>query len=202
VPLSRQHVVEQLVRFRILYADERTYQITVTVTEESASATFASQATILEELLPSSVRGTPNQRFVSEVYRDMLGPWTVPVVVVPSPQSMEAVKSPAAFAVFVSLKVATGPLNEMPLGRVRVLALPDRLSDSATETLGRGHDSSLVEAGCGQNLLAAAALPGYNRTYFKRHETCRHTPSGGLNLRHGWLSGQPLAVARSFSAPS
>src|SRR5205823_4059948 len=62
------------------YTDESTgdifpnqaYTIRVTIHDDSANATAASSATILEELLPGGVRGTPTQRFVSETYRDLL----------------------------------------------------------------------------------------------------------------------------------
>src|SRR5262249_8196069 len=54
------------------YTDERTYPITVVITETGATATITTTANILEELLPDGSRGTPNQRFISEVYRDLL----------------------------------------------------------------------------------------------------------------------------------
>ncbi|HEV3446703.1 MAG TPA: DUF4214 domain-containing protein, partial [Gemmataceae bacterium] len=55
------------------YFDEQIYPITVTVIEDHFTTVIHTAATILEELLPDGTRGTPNQRFVSEVYRDMLG---------------------------------------------------------------------------------------------------------------------------------
>jgi uncharacterized repeat protein (TIGR01451 family) len=55
------------------YFDEHIYPVTVTVSEENVTTVIHTAATILEELLPDGTRGTPNQRFVSEVYRDMLG---------------------------------------------------------------------------------------------------------------------------------
>jgi len=55
------------------YQDERTYAIVVTVSDDSASATIGSQAVVQEELLPDGTRGTSDQRFISEVYRDLLG---------------------------------------------------------------------------------------------------------------------------------
>jgi hypothetical protein len=56
------------------YGDEHdNATLTVTVTDGSATATATSTASILEELLPDGTRGSPNQRFISEVYRDMLG---------------------------------------------------------------------------------------------------------------------------------
>jgi len=54
------------------YLDERTYPITINVADEAATATFTTSAQIAEELLPDGTRGTPNQRFVFEVYRDLL----------------------------------------------------------------------------------------------------------------------------------
>jgi hypothetical protein len=47
--------------------------ISVQVTDGTNSFTIATTATILEELLPNGTRGTPNERFISEVYRDLLG---------------------------------------------------------------------------------------------------------------------------------
>ncbi|TMQ35387.1 MAG: DUF4214 domain-containing protein [Planctomycetota bacterium] len=55
------------------YTDERTFAVSVNVTDDTAAATANTSAVILEELLPNGTRGTANQRFVSEVYRDMLG---------------------------------------------------------------------------------------------------------------------------------
>jgi len=55
------------------YSDEKTYSITVTVTDDSGSVTLNGTANIQEELLPGGTRGTADQRFLSEVYRDMLG---------------------------------------------------------------------------------------------------------------------------------
>src|SRR5207245_11351564 len=52
--------------------DEGTYPIPVTVTGGGASATFGTTATLLEEFLFDGTRGTPNQRFIFEVYRDLL----------------------------------------------------------------------------------------------------------------------------------
>src|SRR5207302_8193588 len=55
------------------YGDERTYPITVSVSDAFSSTTITTTATILEELLPDGTRGTADQRFISEVYRDLLG---------------------------------------------------------------------------------------------------------------------------------
>jgi len=54
------------------YSDEKSYSVTVRVVDAAASATIAVKATILEELLPGGTRGTADQRFISEVYRDLL----------------------------------------------------------------------------------------------------------------------------------
>jgi uncharacterized repeat protein (TIGR03803 family) len=54
------------------YTDERTYPISVVITGAGATATVGTTGRILEELLPDGTRGTPNQRFISEVYRDLL----------------------------------------------------------------------------------------------------------------------------------
>src|SRR5205823_6618755 len=55
------------------YTDERTYSISVVIQDDTNTVTANNTATILEELLPSGQRGTPSDRFVSEVYRDLLG---------------------------------------------------------------------------------------------------------------------------------
>jgi len=54
------------------YADERVYPVSVAISGDGLSATVTTQATILEELLPDGTRGTANQRFVMEIYRDVL----------------------------------------------------------------------------------------------------------------------------------
>lgn len=58
------------------YTEERTFPIEVVVRENgpegSPRATAIASAQILEELLPGDSRGTPNERFISEVYRDLL----------------------------------------------------------------------------------------------------------------------------------
>lgn len=61
-----------------MYTDENNYTVTVQIQDNGpgegagASATASTTATILEELLPDGSRGTPNQRFISELYRDLL----------------------------------------------------------------------------------------------------------------------------------
>ncbi|HEV3079466.1 MAG TPA: autotransporter-associated beta strand repeat-containing protein, partial [Gemmataceae bacterium] len=55
-----------------VYNDEGTFHVTVTVSEDNGSNSTTTTATILEELLPDGTRGTANQRFLSEVYRNML----------------------------------------------------------------------------------------------------------------------------------
>jgi hypothetical protein len=54
------------------YADERLYPVTAFVADGTASATIPTTANVREELLPDGTRGTPDQRFISEVYRDLL----------------------------------------------------------------------------------------------------------------------------------
>lgn len=56
------------------YLDEGQFTLRVQIADRSGdtAATQSSMMT-LEELLPGGVRGTANQRFVSELYRDMLG---------------------------------------------------------------------------------------------------------------------------------
>jgi hypothetical protein len=55
------------------YSDEGRFALTITVASASASTTIAASATILEELLAEGIRGTSDQRFINEVYRDVLG---------------------------------------------------------------------------------------------------------------------------------
>jgi hypothetical protein len=55
------------------YLDEGPFAVAVTITGPANSAPVGTTAAVLEELLPGGVRGTANQRFVSEVYRDLLG---------------------------------------------------------------------------------------------------------------------------------
>ncbi|MGH7137873.1 MAG: DUF4214 domain-containing protein, partial [Pirellulales bacterium] len=54
------------------YLDEGSFKIAVHVSDDSASADATASATIKEELLPNGTEGTPNQRFIQEVYRDLL----------------------------------------------------------------------------------------------------------------------------------
>lgn len=59
------------------YLDEGTYQVTVTINDDSASTPVStvvhSTAKISEEPLPGGAPGTPTQRWINEVYRDLLG---------------------------------------------------------------------------------------------------------------------------------
>jgi uncharacterized protein (TIGR03118 family) len=55
------------------YTDEGFYKVTVVVSHNALSATAFAPATMLEELLPDGTRGTPNQRFVSELFRNLTG---------------------------------------------------------------------------------------------------------------------------------
>jgi hypothetical protein len=55
------------------YLDEGHFTLSVQISDPAGNSVSAtSTATMLEELLPGGVRGTPNQRYVSELYRDML----------------------------------------------------------------------------------------------------------------------------------
>ncbi len=58
------------------YTDEKDFPVKVSIQDvgagDTASATVNTTATILEELLPGGVRGTADQRWISEVYRDLL----------------------------------------------------------------------------------------------------------------------------------
>ncbi|HVX16023.1 MAG TPA: DUF4214 domain-containing protein [Pirellulales bacterium] len=53
------------------YLDEGTFPITVVVNDDAVSATIHTSATMREELLPDGTQGTANERFISEVYRDL-----------------------------------------------------------------------------------------------------------------------------------
>lgn len=53
------------------FFDEHTYPVSVTVNDDTASATIATSAKISEELLPNGTQGTANERFVQEIYRDL-----------------------------------------------------------------------------------------------------------------------------------
>ena len=54
------------------YTDEGSYNVSVTIGEESGTVTLHTTAAMLEELLPDGSRGTPDQRWLSETYRDLL----------------------------------------------------------------------------------------------------------------------------------
>jgi Tol biopolymer transport system component len=54
------------------YHDEGLYAVTVTIVDQSGSITAETTATMLEELPAHGTRGTANERFISEVYRDLL----------------------------------------------------------------------------------------------------------------------------------
>jgi uncharacterized repeat protein (TIGR01451 family) len=55
------------------YNDEKVFPLIVTISGNGASTTVNTTANILEELLFNGGRGTADQRWLSEVYRDMLG---------------------------------------------------------------------------------------------------------------------------------
>jgi hypothetical protein len=63
------------VRATHIYTEEATFPIQVTISEDTggATATVRTAATTLEQLLPDGTRGTANQRWLGEVYRDLLG---------------------------------------------------------------------------------------------------------------------------------
>ncbi|HUY36366.1 MAG TPA: DUF4214 domain-containing protein [Pirellulales bacterium] len=54
------------------YLDEGPFAIAVQVVDGGASATVTTSAKLTEELLPNGTVGTVNERFVQEVYRDLL----------------------------------------------------------------------------------------------------------------------------------
>ncbi|HEX5446523.1 MAG TPA: DUF4214 domain-containing protein, partial [Pirellulales bacterium] len=54
------------------YLDEQTYPIRVQINDDAVTAVAASSAKISEELLPDGSVGTANERFISELYRDLL----------------------------------------------------------------------------------------------------------------------------------
>jgi hypothetical protein len=55
------------------YVDGGTFAVTVQVADDTGTAAIPTTASIQEELLPDGTTGTPNQRFVAEVFRDLLG---------------------------------------------------------------------------------------------------------------------------------
>jgi hypothetical protein len=62
------------------YADEGTFTIRVTAADSGSAhdsggstVTASGKATVEEALLPDGIRGTANQRFIAEVYHDVLG---------------------------------------------------------------------------------------------------------------------------------
>jgi uncharacterized protein (TIGR03118 family) len=54
------------------YSDEGNFQLTITVTTGMTSSMTHTSAAVQEALLPDGTRGTANQRFVAEVYHDLL----------------------------------------------------------------------------------------------------------------------------------
>src|SRR5260370_10414776 len=54
------------------YAEEGTFSVKITVTDDTGSTSLTATATILEALLPGGTRGTADHRFISEVYHDLL----------------------------------------------------------------------------------------------------------------------------------
>lgn len=56
-----------------VYADERAWPVTVTISNPAGSIQLTGQAQIAERLLPDGTRGTPGDRFLSELYDDLLG---------------------------------------------------------------------------------------------------------------------------------
>lgn len=54
------------------YLDEGTMPLLVQIHDEGASATVVTSGRIFEELLPNGSVGTANERFIAEVYRDLL----------------------------------------------------------------------------------------------------------------------------------
>jgi hypothetical protein len=61
------------------YTDEGSFSISVALSDGPAVLTIGTVAVMQEELLPDGTRGDSNQRFVSEVYRDLLGRQVDPV---------------------------------------------------------------------------------------------------------------------------
>ncbi|HWB14604.1 MAG TPA: DUF4214 domain-containing protein [Pirellulales bacterium] len=72
---SSGHVTESGTTYTIAgthtYLDEGTFTVKVSLSDDTASATVSTSATMREELLPDGTQGTANQRFISEVYRDL-----------------------------------------------------------------------------------------------------------------------------------
>jgi hypothetical protein len=56
------------------YQDEGHFTVQISISDHRGNSAQAQSAMVtLEELLPDGTRGTPNQRFISELYRDLLG---------------------------------------------------------------------------------------------------------------------------------
>jgi uncharacterized protein (TIGR03118 family) len=54
------------------FGSSQAYPVTVTIQDDTSTSTVSTSASILEELLPNGQRGTVSQRFISEMYRDLL----------------------------------------------------------------------------------------------------------------------------------
>ena len=54
------------------YLDEGSFPLLVQIKDDAASATVVTSSRIFEELLPNGSVGTANERFIAEVYRDLL----------------------------------------------------------------------------------------------------------------------------------
>jgi hypothetical protein len=70
--LTGPHAGSYFVDSRHTYREAGTYKIKVTITDDAATTTVISQAIIAERPLPGGIQGTPNQRFIAEVYEDLL----------------------------------------------------------------------------------------------------------------------------------
>jgi hypothetical protein len=91
------------------YLDERTYHLTVLAGGPGpTTASATTEAMVLEELLPDGTRGTANERFVSEVYRDLLRRQVDPVGLA----NWTALLDSGVSQVRVVEMIETGPGNE------------------------------------------------------------------------------------------
>jgi hypothetical protein len=55
------------------YTDEGTYTVQTSVSFDGTTTVFATKATVQEQLMPDGTVGTSDQRFIAQVYHDLLG---------------------------------------------------------------------------------------------------------------------------------
>jgi hypothetical protein len=131
------------------YTDERTYPMSVVITKTGDTATVGTSARILEELLPDGTRGTPNQRFISEIYRDLLRRKVDPGGLAYWSARVDAGVSPMQ----IVLDIENDPLNEF-----RTLEVQDLYSQylhRAADPLGLNGGIAFLRSGGTVEQLAA-----------------------------------------------